>query len=449
MTTESVNWISGRTDLIAGVFILISAVLVARYRNTGSKCALVGAVCAVLIGVLGKETALGFIPGAFFILIARNEDDDMSHAKWMPRLDFKYTLLFILLIGGTFVIEVLFFNYMVLVATIPLFVIILHFWLKEKGYRGITFFSSARGLVAVIVTILAAAGVFYTIHKIAFTGYISRIPQTIKLMGQDLNYTMSIFLGTTGFYIKKFFIPTPLNFAIREIDPLYALSGSIIIFIAIVFVVRRTLPTALALGGAFLFVPALPLAFGKIAWTAYAERYIYISTAFWTVAVVLWLTPYLERLGRRYIFIGGIVLLLPMAGVTIQRNLIWKSNMSLIRDTVEKSPNFQGGRIIYMGLLLNSGDLRGARAQYVSASSLHPFPYDERLDGNYAELLLKEGKPDEAIAVYNNILTKTHGESGSARNQIKILLEAEIAKEKNPELRKELATKLTSYGRTL
>jgi hypothetical protein len=445
ITTESVNWISGRTDIIAGFFVLISSLFVVRFKRTGSKGALFGAVLSVLMGLLGKEAALGFIPGAFFLFAASDKTDSPILDKIL-RFTFKQTLFLILLIGSTIMIELLFFNFLILFVTIPLFASLLYYRHKDKNEHG-TFISDITSHMAgIIITLFVAIGLFIATRQMVFVSSIARIPQTIKLMGQDINYTLSIFLESTGFYLKKFFIPIPLNFAIREVDPLYAILGTIIVFIGIMFVTSRSVPTALALTGFFMFTPALPLAFGKIAWTAYAERYIYISAAFWSVAMVIWLNSRIKTF-EKHLNLFFITLIIVLAGVTIGRNLTWQTNMGLIRDTVSKSPYFLGTRIMYMGLLIDSGKYKEAREQFVVASSLPMFPYDERLDSNMAVLLLKEEKNDEALRIYEKILEKTKGGSSNARGQIINILKNKIQKEKDPELLKNLVLKLGNINK--
>jgi hypothetical protein len=205
------------------------------------------------------------------------------------------------------------------------------------------------------------------------------------------------------------------------------------------------MPTALSLAGVFLFAPALPLAFGTIAWTAYAERYIYISAAFWTVAIVIWLSPYLQQLRPRTVVLATSVFLLLISIGTIQRNIVWHGSLSLIRDTVLKSPRFREARIIYMGELVKIGDLKGAKEQYAIADSIPAVRYDERLDRTMAEILLREGKENEALYLYEQIYDKTHGNSEIACQQIGRILEGEISKEKKMELRLKLVKNLEKY----
>jgi protein O-mannosyl-transferase len=207
--------------------------------------------------------------------------------------------------------------------------------------------------------------------------------------------------------------------------------------------VRRTLPKSLVLTGVFLFAPALPLALGTVAWTAYAERYIYIPSAFWSIALVLWLAPRAGRLGR-WGAAAVALLLLASGAVTLQRNLVWQKSLTLMRDTVAKSPRFRDARAIYMGELIKAGDLKGATEQYVIACSLPTWRYDERMDDAMAQIFLTQGKDQEALRLYRTVYGKTQGTSETARRGIYLILERELTKA-TPAARDELRRELQRY----
>ena len=73
LNAEAVNWIAGRTDLLAGTFVFIS--LYALLESVDRRSLLWGVVSAVtlLCGALCKETALFLVPGAIFLLFCRSE----------------------------------------------------------------------------------------------------------------------------------------------------------------------------------------------------------------------------------------------------------------------------------------------------------------------------------------------------------------------------------------
>ena len=72
LATESVCWISGRTDLLAGFFLLGATWFVLSYRETGAVKWLIPALLLFLLAVLSKEFALAFVPG--MLLIMYNKD---------------------------------------------------------------------------------------------------------------------------------------------------------------------------------------------------------------------------------------------------------------------------------------------------------------------------------------------------------------------------------------
>src|SRR6266568_1030350 len=62
INTEAVNWISGRTDVMAGTFVLLSALYLIKFRQENKKLFLVVSSLALLLGVLSKEVAVALIP---------------------------------------------------------------------------------------------------------------------------------------------------------------------------------------------------------------------------------------------------------------------------------------------------------------------------------------------------------------------------------------------------
>ena len=443
IVTESVDWISGRTDLIAGFFVLLAALLLVRHTRKPSGWLIAGAALSVLVGLLGKETALGFVPGAIFLLAARREGEEPVPDAGQATA-YRESLLFLLCAGGCLLAEIVFFNFWCVLVAAPAYLLVRHSLLGGTPGAGGRVSLLARRFAGYAAALMLAVGIFFGIRGIVFTSNLPRIPQTIKLMLQDFNYTLHVFLGGTGFYVKKFFFPLPLNFAIREIDPAYALAGTVICFVALFFTTRRTMASSLALAGAFLFAPALPLALGTVAWTAYAERYIYISAAFWSVALVIYLAPRWERFGRAGVAAVALVLV-AMGGITLQRNQVWLTSLTLMRDTVKVSPSFREVHVIYMSELVKAGDLPGAREQYRLASALPAVGYNERLDLLMAEVCLQEGKENDALGYYRKILEKTRGNSSSVRQRIAALLQGRVDRSRRPDQHLAAAAELARF----
>lgn len=359
ITTESVNWVSGRTDLMAGFFILLCALSLVLFRQGQRYGYLCWATLALLCATLTKEVSLAFLLGAFFLLNARSSGEAAAGASLGGRLKRMAPELFLL---G------------VMTAGLAL----VYYYLQTHPYR----YDS------------------------------SKLRMTFHFIFVDPFHTLFVFLRAFGFYLKKLFWPFPLNFAIVEVDPLYELLAIPLVLGCGYLAVRRTLLSATFLAGVCMITPAFLPAFNQVAWTPYAERYAYIASAFVTTAAVLFLGRQMQlpHYGRALKVVVPCLLVL-LALATFQRNLIWKSNLSLYGDTVKKSPNFSKVWNEYGIAYHNIKDFRNAEINFAKASSLYSLYYDEVSDLNLVAVLLEQGKEDEAAAVYKRVLKKGGGSS--------------------------------------
>jgi hypothetical protein len=151
--------------------------------------------------------------------------------------------------------------------------------------------------------------------------------------------------------------------------------------------------------------PALPFAFGTIAWTAYAERYIYLSTAFWIVALCLWGGQWLERNPAKKPFVTIIIMIvcLSAAGATFWRNIVWQNNVTLMRDTVVQTPQIRKLRNIYIRALLDKGETGEALKQYyLAAVDVPSYLGDEQAALMVGGKLVSEHRYKEAMWLYQN-----------------------------------------------
>jgi len=407
INTESVNWISGRTDPMACMFVLSALLLVLQFREKGKLLYLLAAFFLTLCGILAKETALGFILGAVFILTAEDErkvETCEGINRISPVIIVSYTALALLsaLIYSNF--------YMVIVFGVGFW---FHLAIADKKATFLTGYACKMlTLLAIITSGVAVVVLFYTLRKLAFASDTSKVAATLKAMAADFNYTLELFLGAAGFYVKKFFIPTPLNLAIREIDPLYALFGVICFMSSILLIYLRKTYSSLIIAGFMMLSPAFLLVFGTFAWTAYAERYCYIPSAFWILAGVSYIDKnimtHTQRVIGRFLFA---VVVVYFAVSSFQRNLLWLTNIDIIKDTVEKSPDFKNIRGLYMSALVNKKDFVEAERQYQAAQKIRVVAYDERYDIMYAAILTHLKRYPEAEGVYQDVEIKTKGHS--------------------------------------
>ncbi|MEI6207185.1 MAG: tetratricopeptide repeat protein [Desulfuromonadales bacterium] len=139
-----------------------------------------------------------------------------------------------------------------------------------------------------------------------------------------------------GYYISKALYPFPLNFAIVTINK----PVSVAIFICslaallILFVRLRLMRLPLLIFTVLLVPPVLAL-HGKLPWTPYAERYLYLSmTGFaMVIGIAIGKLPY-----KTYLIAFALIAL--MSVPTMQRVALWGDPMKFWSDVMFKSPEF-------------------------------------------------------------------------------------------------------------
>lgn len=403
IATESVNWISGRTDLLSGIFLLLATLILIRFREQRFWYYWLAIYFCVLIGVLAKETAIAFIFVAFFLLNMKNEI-----GGWKNNASGSDSLKGIaLLTVGFYVAAALaalfLYNYFLVLLIVAGYAVALY-WrdigTSRRDYLKLWFGMSVSLLLAVLL--------YFSVRKLVFISDIARIPHTLLLIKADAIYAFKVFTGAIGFYVKKFFFPFPLNFAIREIDPLYELVGIGVLLLTVLFFRIGGVVSSLTLAGLCLIAPALPLSLGTIAWTAYAERYIYLAIPFWLLAAAIgWNRVAADRVRVHHAgAIVAVVLLVFFMKGTFERNLIWRTNLSLFKDTVQQSPYFKVPRGLYMLALFENNRYDEALAQYRFSSSLPTLEYDEKFDILYALICIRKGHLEEAKSTFQKVLRK-------------------------------------------
>lgn len=372
VNTESVNWISGRTDLLAGTFILSSTFWLLKYRSEALRYALPVSLLAFLLGMLAKEVSLAFLPGFLLIFFSS------------PRRG-----------GGA-----------------PL--------AAQAGF-------SRRKNLYIVAAAVAAFSLFFLLRSWAFSSNFSRIGMTLRFIFLDPLHTAMVFLRAFGFYLKKLYLPLPLNFAIVDVDPLYEILAMVLLPACLYIVARRNLAAALFGAGIFLLTPSFLIAFNQVAWTPYAERYVYLSSAFMVPATLY----YLQRnllVQDRVKLVLVLVLLAAAGSVTLARNITWRSNLALAEDTVRVSPYSKDMRILYGAQLARSGDYGNALAQSRLARSLPSLEYDARADLNIAYIVFRQGDPEQARRISERVLKKTRFKSTGAHEHLISLYEEKSAK---------------------
>jgi protein O-mannosyl-transferase len=422
INTESVSWISGRTDVLACSFVLLSANCLLLYRQNGRYRFLIASGAFMFMGFLVKEIALAFLPGALLIMTAH---EDVPDGLQLASSRFSASAI------------------------------------KNVVY-------SLVAIAAVIAFVLLRS------HAI-LSNDSNKIGFTIKVIFLDIPDAAMVVLNSFVFYLKKLYIPFPLDFTIIEIDPLYEFLGLPLVMLSLFILSKRSVLSSVFMSGIFLITPAFMIAFNQIAWTPYAERYVYISSAFIMSASVLYLGNKVNKPLPLQSWVAGftVVLLIIMAVTVFQRSLVWKTNLALLKDGVDKNPELFTARVGYGFALVDHGDFRSAREQFVKANSdrnarlriirrgdtvdpsgswltdnsfyQNRFGYWEDADLGLAYLLEKEGKADEAAKAYEQIIKKSGGRSEKATTRIIIFYVNMLTKTRNRTEAKAIKDKLDRY----
>ncbi len=300
INTEAVNWIAGRTDLLAGTFTFLA--LYALLQCLDRQSLPWGGVSAIALfgGALCKETALFLVPGACLLLFyhyGRNRSD------WTPRW----------ILPGFYGAAVA--SYFALR------------WGAFQTDRGLG--NTAKLVSQAVGSVLPATGISPAETLTPFPWFDAA----------------TLACKVSGFYAIKLFQPMPLNFAIHQIEDFYLLPGIILVVGLLLLLLRRNLVGWFFLVSASVAVSALVVVFTQLAWTPVAERYMYIPCGPFVIGIVYAVGGRLNFLARQRVATLLVFLLVGAGGwATANRNMVWQDNLTLYEDTVRKSPDFAPAR---------------------------------------------------------------------------------------------------------
>jgi len=308
VNSESVIWLSGRTDPLSALFVLAALCFLLQGLRADRLRYLWPSLLLFAMGVLSKEVALCFLPVALLLT-----------AFWPGARRIKKTVLLIL--------------------------------------------AGVAACGSLLLLAFAALGSSFSIAALLHSEHGGGAAQSLAM------------ITALGFYLKKLVVPWPLNFAIDAVSPFYLVPGVLFLVLVPFWLRKRSLMVVLVAAGSIFLLPALLLSVKQVAWTPYAERYLYLPCVFFSLGLpgALALAP--ERLQRaRWILPLALCLAVCAALVTAQRALLWRDNLDLYRDTVHNSPGFGAAHLEYARALLTQGKLREGRAELEAAERLNQRP---------------------------------------------------------------------------
>lgn len=363
ITTESVAWISGRSDVLASTFILLATLFLLRYKQSSKVITLLLTLVFFLLGVLTKEVMLPFLV-VTLLLLRTQENKSTKRDQWS-------------LLEG-------------------------------------------RGLLMWLLPVVATG--FFFLRFIAYNATSNRIVYTLLFIFNDAYHSLFVCLRALGFYVKKLVQPFPLSFALLDVDPLYELLAIPVVALCVVLLFKRDKLSALFLGGVALLTPAFLIAFNQIAWTPYAERYLYLPSAFMLPGIIGYVHHHLEFPSQRFKNITVVLLLLLLAVGTFHRNLVWQSSLSLFADTAQKSPYSREVQAIYASILIDAKQYDQAIVFLNKSRKLSTLGYYPKPDILEAKIYEKKDQIDRAVELLRLCAEKSHYRSAECMSAlIKIL----------------------------
>ncbi|PLX91341.1 MAG: hypothetical protein C0621_11095 [Desulfuromonas sp.] len=378
INTESVNWISGRTDLLASFWLLLSLHLQLYAWNRHHRGLVFLASIFFLLAVASKEISAFYLLVALYFFWGWPSRSENTHPRiW--RIQAAFVFASPVIIGG------------------------LSYLIKRLLSFGL---SGDKGLL-------------YILDKFNYGPF------------DIIRVSLKVF----GFYVKKLLVPVPLNFAIVEINDGYVILGALMLLLVTLWVRSKNLPTQFTVVSLVLISPAVLIALTSVAWTPVAERYLYFPSFFLSMGVAGWLTEKNAKKSRAGVWLLGAIalLLLPATVVTVQRNIIWQSNLSLYEDTLAKSPTFTSLKNELGIALIANGKLREAEKILDSGIATHGTWISGLLYVNKARVLVERGE----FVTARNLLLDVVGKKISGREDVLRMLaridEKRLLEAKDPE----------------
>lgn len=349
---ESVSWISGRTDSLAVFWSLSTIIFYLAGRGSKRWYFLPVALFCMVAAVLSKEVAV-VIPVLMVIWeFFYHHSFGFKKTKYAP------------LASALFI------------ALVPLY---LH--LRSSG--------------------LAAGDMGIELIKSGF-------------MDQGVLSSGIFFLASIGFYLKKTIIPLPLNIAITNINiALYALVGllSLLAVAGLVFLKNFRRHHFFLVWSLLGMLPAALISFTTMAWTPWAERYLYFSLVPLSIFIVICFFGSLEQQRGRFkkvVPVIGLSILLLFSISTVHRSFLWNDDLRLWKDAYSKSPDFIYAAVGYATVLAKRGETNEAEKILNEARTFHGAKHTLYL--NLGHIYRKKGFPEKAKGHYLEALREARAD---------------------------------------
>lgn len=309
MHVESVSWIAGRTDILCSIFFILALIL--HIESYHTIWLLILTALSFSLSLLSKEVALSFpVVVISFDLLTR-------------RIRNPYNIL----------------RY-----TVYISLALLYLYLRGRAY-----------INPIEVT-------DENIHQIAEGKYyFFNIIKTLKVLSSSF-----------FFYISKLVFPFDFNAFITSVPDefyyfIFSITTILLLFVVAVISIKQG-KGLIAFFMIWIFVTLAPSAIVSVtnlASAPLAERYLYIPSAGYCMIVGYLLFEVAKRIGKKKIAFAPIIILISIyLFFTLQRQYVWKDNLSLWKDTAFKSYYHALPHSNYGYALEKAGRTDGAIKQY-------------------------------------------------------------------------------------
>lgn len=272
LNSEAASWVSARPDLLCTFFFLLAMVLFVKAREQVTVSSMVFLGVAYLASLCAKEASIAMAAIAPLYLLFQTRRERMKDA---------------LLLAAPVLVTTGFYLFLRFGRTLSV----------DKGVKNVVTGAVANGS-ATTPPLLDGVGAF-------------------------------------GFYLQKLVFPFPLNFTILRYDRPVAYMALVAGGLAAWYLLRRnSRDTLLPLLIVFIgIVPAVLAYLGRIPWTPFGERYLYLPMVGFSLLVALALSR-LKPLPR----IVPVVCVMLLAVPTMARVALWCDPDAFWKDALKKGP---------------------------------------------------------------------------------------------------------------
>jgi Tfp pilus assembly protein PilF len=312
--TESVCWITGRSDAVGALFMVPSVVTALYYRDHRSPWSLILAPVLFLFALLSKEVTLStlFVLPVLWLFIPKLQPHSEPARPTPTELEGK--------------------RHKKKKAPAP----------AMPGHTNQPVLQSdSRAAIGLGSLYFVATAIYFALRQHAHVAYGSML----NLTPSDM---LSRALRATAYYLLKTIFPAPqLHFVPTENLPGIALSVVIILAVAagialiVVFFrsLRRLLFLSLAWFGCTV-APSLAVVVLKLSETPVAERYLYLPSIGFCFLLGALFCCAIEKKRLPWAPIGMAIIIIAGYGAgTLRRETVWQDNIRLWSDATRKAPD--------------------------------------------------------------------------------------------------------------